>query len=1316
VTPSLRVGDWVVDPELGTVSNAEGSARLEPRSMQVLVYLAEHAGEVVSKEAIFEDVWQGAFVTDEALTNCISNLRRTLHDDARDPRFIQTIPKKGYRLIAPVDLESAEVTGAEIETSPYPGLAPFLEKDADRFFGREEEVQLLRERVGRHPLSALIGPSGVGKSSLIRAGLLASLPSTWRAVVCRPGDRTFANLARALAPEFGGDAEVTEQLLDMEAPEVARNVLRRWRSLGVEALLVVDPFEELFTLNPEDVRARYAELLEDASASGVHVLLSMRDDFLMHCQRYESLKVVFTELTPLGAPSGEALRRALVEPARARGFEFEEESLVDEMVEEVVAERGALPMLAFAASRLWDKRDRNGKQITRVAYEAIGGVSGALAQHAEATLERIGIERQEAVREIFRNLTTAKGTRASRDRKELLSLFGSQDHAEDVLKALIDARLLTAFEDRIEIVHESLLRHWPRLVRWQAQDVEGAELRDQLRQAARLWEERGRPHDLLWSGASFIEYQLWRERYPGGLTATEEAFATAMTDKATRRRRQGRMAFAAVLVVALGVAVVTSSLWQRSETARQRALAAGRRAEASKLLAVAELRRDTDPTEALAYTTASLELADSDEARLLAMRLRWQGPAAIELEPAGVMNYTPRFNPDGTRLAVTGFSKEVRVWSEEGGPPHVLPGHDRGRAVANWASETLLVTAEGRIPDRRCHVWKFPEGERLRTIDCQAQQTGRDILFSFTPETVSGHTVLRFRSWRLPDGKPRELGQLDWSAVDTEEPRRALPISRFLGNGRGFFYAIGRNLYLRALPARDGSKNPLVGRHEADVIEVRPVLGEPTQMRTRDRSGEVRIWDFSENEPTIVKTFSLPVERVPDMRGGGWVINRPSLSEERKLWSLDGWPEARPFTVNRRGTRDESLWDFHPGGGWLVMSTQGMTRLTFWPLRGHWPRILDGYTLNSPVAFSPDGLWLATRPIMDFSSWPMPRSDTIHLLPLPGNPSHEVRSLTLPATTGGNNLVFDPRGRFLFVVGSQGKVYVVPLDGSPPRRFEGLSDENMRTAAAISPSGRRVATAPCFGQGPRKLHVWDLDTNERRVFDLPEGSPSETGWEQAVIDLAFTDESTLYTAGDGGVRRWNLEMGSHEIVHEARPGYLMAMAFSPEQGTALVQERKMAVPTEGGTVQLLDLTTGEMQARPEYGEPSKVGLVFGGHLPFALDVSGEVAASGDGQGIVRVGRVSGGEPHLLVGHEGTVRFVAISPDRRWVASAGEDRTVRLWPMPDLSTPPLHTLSHDELLAKLRSMTNLRVVRDLESSEGWKVELDPFPGWKHVPRW
>jgi hypothetical protein len=520
---------------------------------------------------------------------------------------------------------------------PYPGLVAFTETDAEHFFGREAEVEALLRKLGPARLLAIAGPSGAGKSSFLQAGLVPALQEGWSHVVFHPRERPFASLAQALLPELSGDAEAMGELLRIEEIDAAVSAVRRWRQRHDRALLIADQFEELFTLSPPEVQERFAELLGRLPLEAdVHVLVSMRDDFLIRCHEHEALAPVVSDLTLLTAPTGAALRRALLQPAVGCGYRFEDEALVEEMLGEVERERGALPLVAFAAARLWEKRDRERGLLTREAYEEMGGVAGALAQHAEATLERIGTSRTPLVRELFRNLVTAQGTRAARERDELLSVFadaeaaarpgdggvaegvnsartelsgghsghrvGSRTEAEEVLNTLVDALLLTSFERaregsgerrlEIEIVHESLLTAWPRLVRWQTQDADGAQLRDQLRQAARLWDEKGRPEDLLWSGTPFLEYRAWRARYPGRLSAVEEDFARDMTARARRAQRRLRVAAVTLLAAVTGVAVSFAVLWQRSDDARRAAEAEARRREAAQILSLGRLRLD----------------------------------------------------------------------------------------------------------------------------------------------------------------------------------------------------------------------------------------------------------------------------------------------------------------------------------------------------------------------------------------------------------------------------------------------------------------------------------------------------------------------------------------------------------------------------------------------------------------------------------------------------------------------------------------------------------------------------------------------------
>ncbi len=542
-------------------------------------------------------------------------------------------------------------------------------------------------------------PRGRARPRSSARGWSPSRPSGWGAIVATPGGAPMRALAQALVGRASLGPDTMRQLLGFDDPRWRSRMVRRWRESHLEALLVVDQFEELFTLNPPEVQERFAGLLGRLAREGdVHVLLSLRDDFLMRCHEHEALARVFEHLTPPG-PAEPTRACAAPSPSRRKkeGFSFEDESLVDGMLESVAEARGALPLLAFAVSRLWEKRDREKKLLTRKAYEEIGGVAGALAQHAEQTMERIGLGREPIVRELFRNLVTAQWTRAVADREELLSVLPDRETGGQVLDQLIDARLLTSYEvresagegedtetasrHRIEIVHESLLRAWPRLVRWQAQDEEGAVLRDQLKQAARLWEEKGRPDDLLWTGTSEREYELWQDRYPGKLTALEDDFAKAMVHRVRRGRRLRRIAVASVVAGLSVFAAAIAVSRQNEAAARRQAEAEAHRADAANLFALAKNRLEEHPTEALAYATASLELAESPEVRYLALAGPLAGPGGVPSpgpSPPGRSTSAPtaagwqREHPDGGGV----------LWPSDGGPPTASRGQRRGHGPA----------------------------------------------------------------------------------------------------------------------------------------------------------------------------------------------------------------------------------------------------------------------------------------------------------------------------------------------------------------------------------------------------------------------------------------------------------------------------------------------------------------------------------------------------------------------------------------------------------------------------------------------------------
>ena len=260
----------------------------------------------------------------------------------------------------------------------------------------------------------------------------------------------------------------------------------------------------------------------------------------------------------------------------------------------------------------------------------------------------------------------------------------------------------------------------------------GALLRDQLRQAAQMWEERGQPEDLLWTGTSYNEYQLWHERYAGGLSGAEETFARAMTAKAGRRRRRRRTAIAAAFALLLAVLTVVGMFWRQAET---QAL----RAEASQLLALGRLEIEDYPTGALAYALASLERADDPLTRIFALEAVWRGPTALILSTNYIDAWLPKFSPDGKWLAaIRKNERYFELWPSTGGEPKLV---DTGQDTWEpWSTEfasagDLLVTRSH--PSHAVQIWSFPDGRLVRTLPTQGTSARWTFVWQATQNVCS---------------------------------------------------------------------------------------------------------------------------------------------------------------------------------------------------------------------------------------------------------------------------------------------------------------------------------------------------------------------------------------------------------------------------------------------------------------------------------------------------------------------------------------------------------------------------------------------------
>jgi hypothetical protein len=547
------------------------------------------------------------------------------------------------------------------------------------------------------------------------------------------------------------------------------------------------------------------------------------------------------------------------------------------------------------------------------------------------------------------------------------------------------------------------------------------------------------------------------------------------------------------------------------------------------------------------------------------------------------------------------------------------------------------------------------------------------------------------KKWLLPNGESEDLGRI-------EIPKGA-STSYFDPGGKAWIYTRGNEVIARSLPIGAEDRSWVVAAHANDGARL-SVMWRPVGVFSSDSGGEIFLWPTADGI-RVPGRHLRPTQRAagplrPDLSGKWAVSDHLADPDHLQVWALQGLRDSRPWKM-RRASQSFYHADIEPGGAWVAAVGAEGGEIDFWPLSAPLPLVVDGWMVNG---FSRDGRFLFAE---DRAGG---RSTRVGLLPVPGNTQDEVIELMFPRPSRATHRVsLDPEGRRSLAMGYGRNTYLLSVDGDEPRNLFGFPAGDLSVAGGFSPSGRLVAAATLNPEDTPTLRVWDLLTDEVRVFEQPE---DPEGWEGHFTHcLSFIDEGTLFTSGANGLLRWDLQSGSFDTILRAPPDGMIVMRVSGDRKKMLTHGVDQSWSRIRGPVRLHDLETGEIRNLQVPGE-GWVGLSW----------DGLVWAAGDRDGLLWVGKTAGGEPHaLFCGRDSAISFGSphMDPDSRWVAF-GLESPSRLWPMPDLSKPPLHTLPHDELIAKLHSLTNLRVVRDKESSTGWKIEVGPFPGWAEVPTW
>ncbi len=521
--------------------------------------------------------------------------------------------------------------------SPYKGLLAYQADDADQFFGRDDDVAAVLGRVAAARLLAVVGASGSGKSSLVRAGLLPALArgalagsATWPVVLFNAGPHPLLELAGGLAGLTGGSVGTTMAALE-SGPTGLDEVLQALDGTGGPArvVLVVDQFEEIFTACQDDgERERFVEtLLHGATVPGGRalVVLVLRADFYGQCAALGGLAAALESTNVLLGPMDDVALRSVIEgPARRAGLDLEP-GLADRMVRDVSGEPGALPLLSHALYETWERREH--RTLTLAGYRDAGGARGAIAHTAETVYEeRLDADQRRLAHDLFLRLTElGEGTEDTRrrvERAELTARAHDDRGFDELIELLVDARLLIVSETTVEVAHEALIREWPRLRDWLDEDRDTLRTLRSLDHAATEWDLGGRDAADLYRGPRLAAAVDAATKGPSStaLTETEAAFLAASqeAEAAERRAAEEQAAVQARqnrrlrrLLAGVGVLLVLA-LAASLIAVQQRSKAAQRTADADFQRLVSQSLNVVDSNNSLGFLLA-LEAVDAED-------------------------------------------------------------------------------------------------------------------------------------------------------------------------------------------------------------------------------------------------------------------------------------------------------------------------------------------------------------------------------------------------------------------------------------------------------------------------------------------------------------------------------------------------------------------------------------------------------------------------------------------------------------------------------------------------------------------------------
>jgi WD40 repeat protein len=1113
---------------------------------------------------------------------------------------------------------------------PYPGLLPFEERDADHFFGREADVQMLLQRLRLEHVLAVIGPSGSGKSSLVFAGLVPALRRSgmfgrgdWVVHGVRPG----ASPIVALAGQLSGQLTNLDQAVRQTLTSVAN---------GSRLLLVVDQLEELFTYQVTrrqlsatgstgqeaekmpapaelDQVTDFCEKLRRLSTdANCWVVVTVRSDFyeeLMLSPLWSVVQAHRAEVLPL---SPKDLREAIVRPAEAVGV-YLAPALADRLVSDAGGEPGILPLVQETLALLWDKLER--RFLPLAAYEALalarargtpadaGSTSGlqvALVLRADAVLAELPRERQKLARRIFLRLVQFGEGRANTRRQQtmhqLRSAGDEPGSLEQTVRYLTEKRLLTrsgeeGAEARVDLAHEALIDAWPTLQSWIADRRDAEQTRRRLEASAAEWVRLGRGAGGLLDAVEVVEAERWLASadavelgYAPEVRNLLDASRMALARQAARQRRQslalGGLVISVLLAIisGLGYGLFSAQRDANNQThfaATEQALAAAE----STARATAEAGAQINAAHATALEAEAVLASNPELSILLGREALRQAPA----EPRAAEAMRRALVSSAARLAV----------GEPGGPVRALAFSPVGDSLATGGAEGTA------------HIWDSHTGSKLADL---GGHSGWIWALSYSPDgarLVTASADGTARLWEAPSG--RLIAKLP---ADAQSVTAAI----FSPDGLSLATA-GKDGTIRVWDMAGRMLRELSGSPGAiQALSYSPdgtrlvVAGPDQTARIWDMSRAVKVAEFSDHASAVigasfdptgrqVVTVSGTLARVRDVETGRSTDLLHPGPVRSAVFSPDG---ASVLTASADGKARE----------WEVAS--GQLRVE-----------LSGHADDVPMAvFSPDGSAILT----------VSADKTARIWDArTGKATAELHGHEAGLLRG----TFSPDGSLVATADESGQVrtWRIAADRNvfSPGRHAGAA-----YTAAFSPDGTCLAT----GGLDRTVRIWRLAEGcQSSVWKMGEGVTSLAFDRGGRVGVVFEDGSGSILDGRTGQPLVDLQGRSHSMY---------TIDFSPD-GRRLV--------TAGGdaAAQVWDAQTGQQVGTlPVHADDRVTSAAFAG--------DGRSMATGEGDGTVRVWDADTFALRVeLPSDQGVVHHVAFATDRpTLLVTGGDDGTARVW--------------------------------------------------------